>query len=608
MAAYPWIIVITDSTITSGNPGVAGLTPTFAMYTKLSDLSHPTAPNITEVGGGVYQFLADPNNGEIGFTVDAGSSLSIPKDRYIFGTVDFSSLSQPQDLTSIGSAAATAILVTPSHKLATDVAGDVTYNNSAPPTPSAIATAAAAAILASPTHLLATDASGFVTYNNAAPPSTTAIGTAVAAALLISPANKLFTDGSGRVNVATVSDKTGYSLVQAFPTNFATMSISISGGVTVTTNNDKTGYVINQAFPANFASLAITTDGKVTAGTVTDKSGYSLTQTFPPNFSVLSITSGTGLVTATNGGGGGLTLDTPLSGHTTAGTVGGALANADVATSTRASASIIPGNFNLMAIDANGLLGLTPAQHTAIQADATAALTAQGYTSTRAGLLDRLDAAISSRVATGALPTNFSALSIDSSGNVTLPAAMQAAISGSVWDALTASHTANGSFGKLVEGFAGNPTPPTLSEIVAGVWNELTSGHTTAGSFATLLGTIATLAQTSVNFGAPPAASAIATACAAAILSIPGNKLVTDSAGAVAVNNFAAGLLDLADGIEAGVTVREGFRAFLSTMAGLVTGAGTDSLSFFAGGNPGTLRISATVDDQGNRTAITLHL
>jgi hypothetical protein len=38
---------------------------------------------------------------------------------------------------------------------------------------------------------------------------------------------------------------------------------------------DKTGFSLSQAFPANFASLAIT-DGAVTAGTVSDKAGYSL--------------------------------------------------------------------------------------------------------------------------------------------------------------------------------------------------------------------------------------------------------------------------------------------------------------------------------------------
>lgn len=53
---------------------------------------------------------------------------------------------------------------------------------------------------------------------------------------------------------------------------------------------DKTGYSLTQTFPANFADLAITaTTGRVTAGTVIDKTGYSLANgsiasaTFAPN-------------------------------------------------------------------------------------------------------------------------------------------------------------------------------------------------------------------------------------------------------------------------------------------------------------------------------------
>jgi hypothetical protein len=51
---------------------------------------------------------------------------------------------------------------------------------------------------------------------------------------------------------------------------------AVTDGVTVTTNNDKTGYSLTQAFPSNFAALAITAGGAVTVGTNNDKTGYSL--------------------------------------------------------------------------------------------------------------------------------------------------------------------------------------------------------------------------------------------------------------------------------------------------------------------------------------------
>ncbi len=79
------------------------------------------------------------------------------------------------------------------------------------------------------------------------------------------------------VTVGTVNDKSGYSLSQAFPANFAALTISPTGAVTVGTVNDKSGYSLSQAFPANFAALTISPTGAVTVGTVNDKSGYSLT-------------------------------------------------------------------------------------------------------------------------------------------------------------------------------------------------------------------------------------------------------------------------------------------------------------------------------------------
>lgn len=69
---------------------------------------------------------------------------------------------------------------------------------------------------------------------------------------------------SGLVTVGTNNDKTGYSLTQAFPTNFADLAITASTGlVSVGTNNDKTGYSLTQAFPSNFSSLVIDASGRI---------------------------------------------------------------------------------------------------------------------------------------------------------------------------------------------------------------------------------------------------------------------------------------------------------------------------------------------------------
>lgn len=138
---------------------------------------------------------------------------------------------------------------------------------------------------------------------------------------------------AGAVTVGTNNDKTGYSLASGGLASVTAWSVAITGnitgnlsgsvgsvtsGVTVSTNNDKTGYSLSQAFPTNFASMSIDANGKVllqptqtgvtiptvtsitngvTASTVSDKTGYSLTQAFPSNFSALAIAAGTGAVT-----------------------------------------------------------------------------------------------------------------------------------------------------------------------------------------------------------------------------------------------------------------------------------------------------------------------
>lgn len=88
------------------------------------------------------------------------------------------------------------------------------------------------------------------------------------------------------VTVSTNNDKTGYSLSQAFPSNFASMSIDANGKVLL--QPTQTGVTI--------PTVTSVTNG-VTASTVSDKTGYSLTQTFPSNFSALAIAAGTGAVT-----------------------------------------------------------------------------------------------------------------------------------------------------------------------------------------------------------------------------------------------------------------------------------------------------------------------
>ncbi len=78
---------------------------------------------------------------------------------------------------------------------------------------------------------------------------------------------------------------------------------------------------------------------------------------------------------------------------------------------------------------------------------------------------------------------------------------------------------------------------------------------------------------------------------------------VTLTSGLPDVN--ADALLDSANAIETGLTIRGALRLALSTMAGKLSGAGTGTETFRNAVADSKDRVTATVDSSGNRTAIT---
>lgn len=80
-------------------------------------------------------------------------------------------------------------------------------------------------------------------------------------------------------DILEVASSTVTGVADFKATGFSTFDAA-SDTVTVGTNNDKTGYSLSQSFPSNFADLAITaTTGKVTVGTNDDKSAYTISGT-----------------------------------------------------------------------------------------------------------------------------------------------------------------------------------------------------------------------------------------------------------------------------------------------------------------------------------------
>jgi hypothetical protein len=200
--------------------------------------------------------------------------------------------------------------------------------------------------------------------------------------------------------------------------------------------------------------------------------------------------------------------------------------------------------------------------------------------------------------------------------SVTPPTA--AAVADAVWDESMAAHVTAGTTGASLNGAgsAGDPwtapnrsltdkagfslsvTPPTAGDIATAVWGVATRTLSSVGSLVADIWAAATRTLTAFGF-TPSLDSAYDPAKAAA----PVGAAMTLTTGERA--SIAAALLDLVDAIESGISPRAALRIILASAAGELEGAATDTVTI---SNPaGTkTRITATTDEDGNRSAITV--
>lgn len=137
----------------------------------------------------------------------------------------------------------------------------------------------------------------------------------------------------------------------------------------------------------------------------------------------------------------------------------------------------------------------------------------------------------------------------------------------------------------------------------------------TAGTIATV--TNLTNAPTAGDLTATMKTSIGTAVAASAVASVTGNVggNVVGSVGSLTANNDKTGytlsntgidnVLDRAAGIETGVTPRQGFRLMLAALVGKLSGAATATVVMRDTGDAKD-RITATVDANGNRSAVTL--
>jgi hypothetical protein len=166
-------------------------------------------------------------------------------------------------------------------------------------------------------------------------------------------------------------------------------------------------------------------------------------------------------------------------------------------------------------------------------------------------------------------------------------------------------------------------TPTALIGALAGISGQGTISCTPS-ALISAIGYLAGLSTNETEFSADALARAVwdATASSFTLPGTMGEKLndagsagnpwaallaSNNSAGTFGefVQNLPAEILDLTDGVETGSTVREALRIILAALAGKISGAGTNTISI-RDVNDTKDRIVATVDSNGNRTAVTL--
>jgi hypothetical protein len=197
-------------------------------------------------------------------------------------------------------------------------------------------------------------------------------------------------------------------------------------------------------------------------------------------------------------------------------------------------------------------------------------------TAGRATNLDNVDATVSSRMATFTLPANFGALGIGLTGHILNVDTIN--------DARLAHLDADVSSRSTYAGADTSGTTTLLSRLTATRAGNLDNLDATISSLGSPMqaGTV-TLAATQPNYAPAKAGDAMTLAA--------GERTAV-----------ATALLDLANGVETNVTLRQALRVLAADVGGKRSNVGTLNEQYDALGNPGTPRLVANLDGSGNGT------
>ncbi|WZO98179.1 hypothetical protein EP7_005235 [Isosphaeraceae bacterium EP7] len=272
----------------------------------------------------------------------------------------------------------------------------------------------------------------------------------------------------------------------------------------------------------------------------------------------------------------------------------------------------------------------TLATPSSVSTSVGAGLTAAGFTSARALKLDNLDVAVGARfnsldtsvasatAASTAVNGKFDATRLSKLDNL-LASGTYSTFAGGAVASVTAPVAVAGSVN--IGGYATGQDPASL--ILATPSNKLA----TDGNGRVSAGTVLDKVGYSVAGGVTVSGYATGQDPATLVLSTPQNRLKTDTTGRVilaAVSHdgaivptvgevtnksgfaLAAAGLDTVT-IEPGINIRQAISPILAASAGTLSGAGTGTV-VIKGGNNAPTRITASTDNAGNRSSVTLNL
>jgi hypothetical protein len=400
------------------------------------------------------------------------------------------------------------------------------------------------------------------------------------------------------VTVGTNNDKTGYSLTQVFPTNFAALGISVAGKINEVVLTDTATTLTNlPTAPTDWVTSASVSTGAVTK----IQSGLAT----PTNITAGTITTVTNLTNAPTAGDFTSTMKTSLNAATPASVVGavgsvtGNVGGNVVGSVGSISGITFPTNFAALGISVGGKINeviltdtATAVTNAVTVGNVTLAASQPNYAPAKAGDAMTLTTAYdlaktaATQTSVNAIPTNpLTSLGTNAPvGWVNAASIGAGALNGKGDWLLAANYTA----------------PLTTTQTAQAVLNAVASSYDTAGSIGSAInaGGASGDPWSTVLPGSYSAGEA-------------GYLLGTFLDAAVSSRALASGVILTSAGLDAvvvetGLNARQALNLCLAESAGKLSGGGTTTATI-KGAGTNTTRITATVDSLGNRSAIILN-